>query len=73
MTFKSALEIDCGLRYMYDSLCIMSSCGRKMLLSSDMMTTKSDIEAYYGRLNDIYKHDCSKIAHKLMYLKDIHT
>lgn len=73
MTFKSALEIDCGLRYMYDSLCIMSSCGRKMLLSSDMMTTKSDIEAYYGRLNDIYKHDCSKIAHKLMYLKDIHN
>ena len=73
MTFKSALEIDCGLRYMYNSLCIMSSCGRKMLLSSDMMTTKSDIEAYYGRLNDIYKHDCSKIAHKLMYLKDIHN
>ncbi|MBR5002670.1 MAG: DNA mismatch repair protein MutS [Bacteroidaceae bacterium] len=73
MTFKSALEIDCGLRYMYDSLCIMSSCGRKMLLSSDMMTTKSDIEAYYGRLNDIYKHDCLKIAHKLMYLKDIHN
>ena len=73
MTFKSALEIDCGLRYMYDSLCIMSSCGRKMLLSSDMMTTMSDIEAYYGRLNDIYKHDCSKIAHKLMYLKDIHN
>lgn len=73
MTFKSALEIDCGLRYMYDSLCIMSSCGRKMLLSSDMMSTKSDIEAYYGRLNDIYKHDCSKIAHKLMYLKDIHN
>ena len=73
MTFKSALEIDCGLRYMYDSLCIMSSCCRKMLLSSDVMTTKSDIEAYYGRLNDIYKHDCSKIAHKLMYLKDIHN
>ena len=46
MTFKSALEIDCGLRYMYDSLCIMSSCGRKMLLSSDMMTTTADSMTY---------------------------
>lgn len=73
MTFKSALEIDCGLRYMYDSLCIMSSCGRKMLLESDMMTTKSDIDAYYHRLNDIYSKNCSQIAHKLMTLKDIHN
>ena len=73
MTFKSALEIDCGLRFMYDSLCIMSSCGRKMLLASDMMTTKSDIDAYYARLNDIYRNNCSKIAHKLMSLKDIHN
>ena len=73
MTFKSALEIDCGLRFMYDSLCIMSSCGRKMLLASDMMTTKSEIDAYYTRLNDIYQKNCSKIAHKLMSLKDIHN
>lgn len=73
MTFKSALEIDCGLRFMYDSLCIMSSCGRKMLLASDMMTTKSEIDAYYDRLNDIYSKECSKIAHKLMSLKDIHN
>ena len=73
MTFKSALEIDCGLRYMYDSLCIMSSCGRKMLLDSNMMTTKSDIDAYYTRLNDIYSKNCSQIAHKLMCLKDIHN
>ena len=73
MTFKSALEIDCGLRYMYDSLCIMSSCGRKMLLDSDLMTTKSDIDAYYLRLNDIYSKNCSQIAHKLMLLKDIHN
>lgn len=73
MTFKSALEIDCGLRYMYDSLCIMSSCGRKMLLAREMMTTESEVDAYYSRLKNILDKNCSQIAHKLMYLKDIHN
>lgn len=73
MTFKSALEIDCGIRYMYDSLCINSSCGRKKLLESKMMTTTSEINSYYCRLNDIHHKDCSKIAHALMSLKDIHN
>ncbi|MBP3671869.1 MAG: hypothetical protein J6J06_07895 [Bacteroidaceae bacterium] len=73
MTFKSALDIDCGIRYMYDTLCIMSPCGRKMLLESKMMTTKDDIDNYYGRLRDVYEKDCSKIANKLMCIKDIHN
>ncbi len=73
MNFKSALEIDCGLRYMYDSLCIMSSCSRKMLLAREIMTSESEIDAYYSRLKNIFDKNCSKIVHKLMYLKDIHN
>ena len=73
MTFKFALDIDCGLRYMYDTLDIMSPCGRKMLLQSEMMTTKRELDFHYRRLNEIYDKDCSKIAHKLMCIKDIHN
>ena len=73
MTFKSALDIDCGLRYMYDTLDIMSPCGRKMLLQSQMMTTKRELDFHYRRLNEIYDKDCTKIAHKLMCIKDIQT
>lgn len=73
MTFKSALDIDCGIRYMYDSLEIMSPCGRKMLLASEMMTSKKELDFYYRRLNEIYDKDCTRIAHKLMCLKDIQT
>lgn len=73
MTFKSALDIDCGLRYMYETLDLMSPCGRKMLLESVMMQTKRELDFHYRRLNEIYDKDCSKIALKLMCLKDIHN
>lgn len=71
MTFKSALEIDCGLRYMYETLEVISPCGRKMLLGSEMMTGKREIDYYYSKLNEIYYRDCTRIANKLMCLKDI--
>lgn len=73
MTFKSALEIDCGLRYMYETLDIMSPCGRKMLLGMEMMTSKRELDFHYRRLNEIYDKDCTKIANKLMCIKDIHN
>ena len=73
MTFKSALDIDCGIRYMYDTLEIMSPCGRKMLMAGEMMTSKRELDFYYRRLNEIYDKDCTRIAHKLMCLKDIQT
>ena len=73
MTFKSALDIDCGLRYMYDTLDIMSPCGRKMLLAGEMMTSKRELDFHYRRLNEIYDKDCAKIANKLMCIKDIHN
>lgn len=71
MTFKSALEIDCGLRYMYETLEVISPCGRKMLLGLEMMTGKREIDYYYSKLNEIYYRDCTRIANKLMCLKDI--
>ncbi len=73
MTFKSALDIDCGIRYMFDTLEIMSPCGRKMLLASQMMQTKRELDFHYRRLNEIYDKDCTQIANKLMCLKDIQT
>lgn len=73
MTFKSALGIDCGIRYMYETLELMSPCGRRMLLEGEMMTTKREVDYYYSRLNEIYYRDCSKISHKLMCLKDVHN
>lgn len=73
MTFKSALDIDCGIRYMFETLDIMSPCGRKMLLASGMMTTKRELDLHYRRLNEIYDKDCTLIANKLMCLKDIQT
>ena len=38
-----------------------------------MMTTKREIDFHYRRLNEIYDKDCTKIAVKLMCLKDIET
>ena len=73
MNFKSALDIDCGLRYMYDTLDIMSPCGRRMLLAGEMMTSKRELDFYYRRLNEIFDKDCTRIANKLMCIKDIHN
>lgn len=73
MTFKSVLDIDCGIRYMYDNLELNSSCARKMLLESEMMTSKREIDVYYGKLNELYNKDFKAISLKLMCLKDIST
>ena len=37
------------------------------------MSTKRELDFHYRRLNEIYDKDCTKIAHKLMCIKDIHT
>lgn len=73
MTFKSVLDIDCGIRFMYDSLELNSSCARKILLESVFMTSKREIDIYYGKLNELYNKDCRKLSRKLMCLKDIQT
>ena len=73
MTFKSVLDIDCGIRFMYEDLELNSSCARKMLLESEMMTSKREIDVYYGKLNELYTKDFKAISLKLMCLKDIHT
>ncbi len=73
MTFKSVLDIDCGIRFMYDNLELNSSCARKMLLESGMMTSKREIDIYYGKLNELYNKEFKAISQKLMCLKDIST
>ncbi|MDO4736606.1 MAG: DNA mismatch repair protein MutS [Bacteroidia bacterium] len=72
MTFKSALDIDCGIRFIYDCLQINSSCGRKYLLESQIMKSKREIDIYYEKLNELYDKDCRPISNKLMCLKDIY-
>lgn len=73
MTFKSVLDIDCGIRFMYDTLEVNSSCARKMLLESEMMHDKREIDFYYSKLNELYNKDFKAISNKLMCLKDIET
>lgn len=73
MNFKLALNIDCGIRFMFDNLDLKSSCARSYLLNMQMMTTKKEIDNYYSKLNLIYDKDCSLISSKLECLKDIHN
>ncbi|MBR7157037.1 MAG: DNA mismatch repair protein MutS, partial [Bacteroidales bacterium] len=73
MTFKSILDIDCGIRFIYDNLQLNSSCARKMLLESQMMTAKREIDIYYGKLNQLFNKNLTPLANKLMCLKDIET
>lgn len=73
MTFKSVLDIDCGVRFIYDNLQLNSSCARKMLLESQMMTSKREIDIYYGKLNQLFNKNLTPLANKLMCLKDIET
>ena len=37
------------------------------------MTSKRELDFYYRRLNEIYDKDCTRIANKLMCIKDIHN
>ena len=73
MTFKSVLDIDCGIRHLYDSLPLSSSVARKLLLESEAMTSKRDIDLRYGKLNALYTKKCGEIAGRLVSLKDITT
>lgn len=71
MTFKSLLDIDCGIRFMYDRLPLSSPSARTMLLESRAMTSKREIDLRYGKLNALYNKDCREIASRLTCLKDI--
>lgn len=71
MTFKSVLDIDCGIRFLYDKLPLSSSSARKMLLESEAMKSKRDIDIRYSKLNALYNKNCGDIAGKLVCLKDI--
>lgn len=81
MLFKDFLNAPCGLRYMLDSLQLMSGCGRSRLLGSPMMTCREAVASAYGKLRSAYdrlyggegKPDSvlASLKHRLMCLRDI--
>lgn len=81
MLFKDFFDAPCGLRYMLESLQLVSSCGRSRLLSSEMLVSQGDIEESYKKLRiayrTIYETDgvtgsaLASLKHKLMCLRDI--
>jgi len=75
MLFKEALNTPCGLRYMYDSLDLRSSAGRRLLLETEMMTDGPEISEHYGKLMEFFEKADDKNAAtlqvKLTRLRDI--
>lgn len=77
MTFREIVDSPCGIRYCFDSLELQSGYARKSLLSSEMMNTKGEIEAYYASLKffvDLVEKDkllAANIQFKLQELRDI--
>lgn len=81
MTFKQALDNITGLRFIYDSMELMSAPGRRMMLSSPFMTSSYDIDQCLESLkkvttwihkpsNNIFFDD---FKHILMLINDIGT
>ncbi len=82
MLFRDYLEIPCGVRFMFDSLQLLSSCGRNRLLSSSLMVSKDEIEgaisllkgSYEKLYKDVTPQTSSELAalkHRLMCLREI--
>ena len=82
MLFRDYLEIPCGLRFMFDSLQLLSSCGRNRLLDSQLMVSKDEVEraisllkgSYEKLYNDVTPQVSSELAalkHRLMCLREI--
>lgn len=79
MTFKEIVYSPCGIRYCFDALDLQSGYARLILLESEMMTKKEDIEAYYASLKEYValidndKPLVQNIQFKLQGLRDIST
>lgn len=77
MTFREIVDSPCGMRYCFDSLELQSGYARKSLLSSEMMTTKEEIEDHYASLKlfvDLVEKDkllTANLQFKLQELRDI--
>ncbi len=81
MLFKDFFDAPCGLRYMLESLQLVSSCGRTRLLGSGMLASRGAIEESYKKLRTAYDtlygrgdstgSTLASLKHKLMCLRDI--
>ncbi len=54
MNFKTYIDSPCGLRYMLESLNLLSPCSRRVLLECELMRDRGEIEQYYDNLRDVY-------------------
>ncbi len=54
MTFRDYIDYPCGLRFIYDSLELLSPLGRRAVLDTLLMQSQSEIERYYRELKEIY-------------------
>ena len=82
MLFKEYLNKPCGIRFMFDSLNLMSSVARKMILYSGISNNKKELENYYKTLEKIYNtlynnplpevsSTLASVKHKLLSFRDI--
>ncbi len=76
MRLRDIIDSPCGIRYMLDTLPLNSGFSQSVLLDSELMTKKEDIECVYS---DIRRYQSlaadellvSTLAHKLCRVKDI--
>ncbi len=82
MIFRDYIDSPCGLRFILDQLQLMSSCGRKRLLSKELITSEDEREKCYSQLKETFKTlygnpspqisaTLASVKHKLMCLRDI--
>ena len=82
MVFRDYIDSPCGLRFMLEQLQLLSSCGRKRLLSTELMASKKELEVCYSHLKDAYSALYEKatpkvsatlasVKHRLMCVRDI--
>ncbi|MBR1850464.1 MAG: DNA mismatch repair protein MutS [Bacteroidales bacterium] len=79
MILKEKIKTDAGLQYVVDHLEIMSSVGRRTLLSRPWLTNPSDLETEYDNIaaavevtkDETKRHAYNDLRHRLMELHDL--
>lgn len=82
MVLRDYIDSPCGLRFMLDELQLMSSCGRKRLMSTELMVEKGKLQECFTNLKKSYSilygqptpkvsATLASVKHRLMCLRDI--
>lgn len=82
MVLRDYIDSPCGLRFMIDQLQLMSSCGRKRLLSTELMVDRGELQECFSNLKETYSilyeksapivsATLASVKHRLMCLRDI--